>query len=113
MPEGRGKEGQQVLHGSRPFTIAGEALRDVILDPDVHAHVPVMQRCVDVRGHLHVQDVDADDLVPQGRALAIGGLWVNVVADFLVPVEAQAAGDRCASLEQEGCVVEIAMEHTR
>ena len=115
MPEGRGKEGQEVVHGRRPLAVASEALRDVILDPDVHAHVPVVQRCVDIRGKFDIQDVHTDDFVPLWRAFTIRVLWVNIVrrADLFVPVEAQPAGDRGTRLEQESCVVEVAVEHTR
>ena len=64
VPEGRGEERQEVVHGRRPFAVAGEALRDVILNPDVHSHVPVVQRCVDIRGQLDIQDVHTNDFVP-------------------------------------------------
>ena len=52
VPEGRCGEGDEIVHSCRPFSIASEALGDVILEPEVHAYVPIVQTSVYIRSKL-------------------------------------------------------------
>ena len=98
--------------GRWSITIAREALRDVIFEPDVHSVVPPVQEGVCVRGRLAVVQVYADELVPLMFSFAIRVFLINHVrvADFLAPIIPEATCYHSACLEQESCVIEVSAE---